>query len=264
MDSAECSNADCHNSPIEEVNLELDSLKKVIGAYRNYRWDLMHMLKRKQMSFASLPLSHQSLLPHFNDHIDSLKLRAQHNYEVIKVMLEEVGCIFENVRQSQLESDNMKPSSRFDMDKVHSTLKQINRDWGIEGLVERESCYSPVLAALKEFTQDKNRAEVRVLVPGCGLARLAFDIAKLGYEAQGNEFSYFMLIASNFILNRCKEAYQFTIYPWIQQSANHYSNESQLRPVKFPDINPAELPVGSKFSMAAGEFVEVYNELIHI
>ncbi len=35
----------------------------------------------------------------------------------------------------------------------------------------------------------------RVLVPGAGLARLCVEVAALGYEAQGNEFSYFMLLA---------------------------------------------------------------------
>ncbi len=35
----------------------------------------------------------------------------------------------------------------------------------------------------------------RVLVPGAGLARLCVEVAALGFEAQGNEFSYFMLLA---------------------------------------------------------------------
>lgn len=43
---------------------------------------------------------------------------------------------------------------------------------------------------------------VKVLVPGAGLGRLAFEIARKGYQCQGNEFSLFMLFASNFVLNR--------------------------------------------------------------
>ena len=45
-------------------------------------------------------------------------------------------------------------------------------------------------------------SSVKILVPGSGLGRLAFDIAHLGYYCQGNEFSMYMLIASNFMLNR--------------------------------------------------------------
>jgi len=44
--------------------------------------------------------------------------------------------------------------------------------------------------------------DVRVLVPGAGLGRLAFEIARRGYTCQGNEFSLFMLFTSNFVLNK--------------------------------------------------------------
>ena len=43
---------------------------------------------------------------------------------------------------------------------------------------------------------------MKVLVPGAGLGRLALEIARQGYTCQGNEFSLFMLFASNFVLNK--------------------------------------------------------------
>lgn len=43
---------------------------------------------------------------------------------------------------------------------------------------------------------------VNILVPGTGLGRLAFEIAKLGYSCQGNEYSLHMLFTSNFLLNQ--------------------------------------------------------------
>jgi carnosine N-methyltransferase len=48
----------------------------------------------------------------------------------------------------------------------------------------------------------------KVLVPGAGLARLCCELAGEGFEAQGNEFAYFMLIASAFILNAVTEKEQ--------------------------------------------------------
>ena len=47
-----------------------------------------------------------------------------------------------------------------------------------------------------------SRGQVRILVPGAGLGRLAFDLAQEGFSAEGAEFSYFMLLASDFILNQ--------------------------------------------------------------
>ena len=37
-------------------------------------------------------------------------------------------------------------------------------------------------------TQGKHGRPPAVLCPGCGLARLPFDLVRLGYAAQGNEF----------------------------------------------------------------------------
>jgi carnosine N-methyltransferase len=69
------------------------------------------------------------------------------------------------------------------MDKLRSTLKQFVRDWSEEGKIERDSCYEPIKEALVAHFSDipeQERHNFRVLVPGTGLGRLAWDIAKLG------------------------------------------------------------------------------------
>lgn len=86
-------------------------------------------------------------------------------------------------------------------DKVRSTLRSFVRDWAEEGREEREACYGPILNALEDHFPE-GRGNVKVLVPGCGLGRLAMEIAALGFWAQGNEFSTYMLIASHFALNQ--------------------------------------------------------------
>lgn len=87
-------------------------------------------------------------------------------------------------------------------DKVRSTLRSFARDWSVEGAAERAAAYDPILRALEAYYPADKREGVKVLVPGCGLGRLAMEIAALGFESQGNEFSTFMLIASNFVLNQ--------------------------------------------------------------
>ena len=42
---------------------------------------------------------------------------------------------------------------------------------------------------------------ISVLHPGSGLGRLVFEFALKGYRSQGNEFAYFCLLSSNFVLN---------------------------------------------------------------
>ncbi|KAJ3367622.1 hypothetical protein HDU91_001256 [Kappamyces sp. JEL0680] len=115
-----------------------------------------------------------------------------------------------------------------DQDKVRSTLKQFVRDWAAEGKEERDATYNPILDELETLYGDvpfKERGKLRVLVPGAGLGRLVFEgnpagltaVVSRGYSCQGNEFSFYMLLASNYILNQVKEPFSIPIFPWIHQ-----------------------------------------------
>jgi carnosine N-methyltransferase len=58
------------------------------------------------------------------------------------------------------------------------------------------------------------------------------------------------------------------VYPYVHQYSNVVEAADQLRPVKFPDVDPTSLPSPTAgalplMSMAAGEFVEVYSSAEH-
>lgn len=126
--------------------------------------------------------------------------------------------------------------------------------------------------------------KVKILVPGAGLGRLIYELACQGFYCEGNEFSLFMLIASNFVLNRydgvgrvlvfqyiyvnfgtflfclfyrCVVANQCTIYPWVHQVVNNLSQQNQLVPVSFPDVSPTKFPPKGTMNMVAGDFLQV-------
>ena len=174
--------------------------------------------------------------------------------------------MFENKAQDQIspeDKENYKKTAPMYMEKVQSTLKQFVRDWSIEGQKERDQCYKPILEEIDNLfghLPPKEKSEVNILVPGAGLGRLAFDIAFKGYTCQGNEFSLFMLIASNYVLNKCKSKNSCTIYPWIHQYTNNVSSVDQTKCITFPDIDPLDMPKDANFSMVAGDFTEVYND----
>ncbi|XP_064596285.1 carnosine N-methyltransferase-like isoform X2 [Liolophura sinensis] len=69
-----------------------------------------------------------------------------------------------------------------------------------------------------------------------------------------------MLFGSNFVLNKCREVNAFTLYPWVHSWINLRSFSHQIEAVTFPDVNPADLPASANFSMAAGDFLDVYTE----
>lgn len=162
--------------------------------------------------------------------------------------------------------DWLDPSLRLnvplvDVDKVRCIIRNIVRDWAPEGQKERDQCYKPILEELNRLfpLRSKERPPC-CLVPGAGLGRLALEISCLGFVSQGNEFSYYMMICSSFILNHTQIAGEWTIYPWIHSNCNSLSDNDQLRPVSFPDIHPASAGITDGFSMCGGDFVEVYSD----
>lgn len=168
-----------------------------------------------------------------------------------------------------------------DVDKVRSTLKQFARDWSSLGATERAHAYDPILQALEGLfssTPLSERHAIRLLFPGCGLGRLPWEAAMRGFSSQGNEFSFFMLLASHFVLNKTTKVQEHTIYPWVHTMSNWRTSDDLLQAVRIPDVDPNALThlaetqaqnraqqhgVGQQhppdFSMVAGDFLGVYS-----
>ncbi|XP_033624920.1 carnosine N-methyltransferase-like [Asterias rubens] len=225
-------------------------------------------LHQKRKDFEALPLRHQLLLPRFVDHLSDVQHCVEHNNEIIKIIVENTDSMFVN-RDDYNGPEKVSKRSKvnngvgkLDMEKVLTTVKQFVRDWSQDGISERQACYGPIIDEIQRRfpVEECNRDSVRVLVPGAGLGRLAFEIASLGYSCQGNEFSLFMLFASHFVLNRSVEVDCFTIYPWAHQFSNLRSSSQQIRPVTIPDTDPSGLREDADFSMVAGDFLEVYKK----
>lgn len=256
-----------HHDQVDAEELDEESIhfNKIVDAFLFYRRHAELKLASKVKSIKSIPSAHLAMIPKFRDHIRHVHRCVIANYAFLKSVITSTGHIFENrLSNDQSGSDqesNFHPvATDFNMDKLHSTLRQIVRDWSKDGKSERDQCYQPVLDQLQKLWPDEsNRKTIRILVPGAGLGRLAFDIAHLGFECQGNEFSLFMLFVSNFILNRCKFENEWTIFPYVHQWTNNWSYDDQIRSIQFPDVNPSDLPSDTNFSMAAGDFLDVYG-----
>ncbi|CAD7972511.1 unnamed protein product [Amoebophrya sp. A25] len=166
------------------------------------------------------------------------------------------------------DAHRVKPEN---MSKTSSTLRQIVRDWSAEGREEREKSYRPLLDALQRYLplteemKSGGRPPFDVLVPGSGLGRLLFEVVNMGYSGQGNEFSYHMLLVSDYILNSTSETECEIVYPFATTYGDQVRNGARLRRVQFPDVCPGvELAKPGRnpniqFGMAAGEFVEIYR-----
>ncbi|CAN1256153.1 Carnosine N-methyltransferase [Linum perenne] len=209
-----------------EEALEVQSLRRIITAYLNYPEAAEDDVKRYERSYRKLSPAHKVDTPH-----ECSDPSFQFNVPLV------------------------------DVDKVRCIVRNIVRDWAAEGQKERDECYNPILEELdSQFPNRSRESPPACLVPGAGLGRLALEISRLGFVSQGNEFSYYMMICSSFILNNAEAAGEWTIYPWIHSNCNSLSDSDQLRPVSIPDIHPASAGITKGFSMCGGDFVEVYSD----
>ena len=160
-----------------------------------------------------------------------------------------------------------------DVDKAHSTIRQFYRDWSAEGAPERRACSDFVLNQLRSCFQHRatsadRTSRPKILVPGAGLGRLAWEICRAGYHVEGNEISYHQLLASSWILNHAG-ATPHALYPFASQFTNLRSRKQQLRKVMVPDVHTSEdmkqaSPDGGQvgeMSMTAADFVVLYSTI---
>eukprot|EP01063_Lacrimia_lanifica_P018630 TRINITY_DN25537_c0_g1_i1.p1 TRINITY_DN25537_c0_g1~~TRINITY_DN25537_c0_g1_i1.p1 ORF type:complete len:402 (+),score=83.75 TRINITY_DN25537_c0_g1_i1:55-1260(+) len=155
------------------------------------------------------------------------------------------------------------PPSEIDHDRVRSILRHLARDWSDEGRAERAACYTPLLNLLADAFPEEGvacRSGIKVLVPGCGLGRLAYEISRAGFAVEGNEISAYVLMAAGWVLNECPTAEAHVIHPYLHQTANVMSREDMLRGIRIPDVAPAaDGAPPSGFGITAGDFLSVYT-----
>eukprot|EP00045_Choanoeca_perplexa_P010148 m.101515 g.101515 ORF g.101515 m.101515 type:complete len:185 (+) comp15174_c1_seq2:503-1057(+) len=90
---------------------------------------------------------------------------------------------------------------------------------------------------------------------------LSQEFAHQGFSSQGNEWSAYMLFASNYVLNElAKKPLSVKVYPFAHMYCNNLSSEHQLLPVQIPDVDPGAIPKTATFSMSAGDFLQAYTE----
>ena len=247
----------------DEERLEWEHFQKIVRAFLAYKFCSLQKLEKRVKDFTKIPLWHRKMIPGYAAKLKECKTGIDQNQMLIQAIVNFSDGMFQNAdfghEAGGISQKDFQHISPEDQSKVITTLTQIVRDWADEGIEERKGAYGPILDAIKKYFPEDQRSNSDVLVPGAGLGRLVFEITKLGFNCQGNEFSLYMLFASNFILNAVSGKNTITFYPWVHQFCNMVNAKDQIAPVTFPDTDPRELPSDAKFSMAAGDFLEVYT-----
>ncbi|KAF9075559.1 N2227-like protein-domain-containing protein [Rhodocollybia butyracea] len=125
------------------------------------------------------------------------------------------------------------------LSRIREVLKHFVRDWSDAGLSERTVIFEPILSVLSMLSSS-SRAHKRVLVPGSGLCRLAYDISTLGYDTTACELSGYMNGAFRFLLDpeTTTTTSQHEVHPYGHWWSHSRNIVDLFRGVRFPDVIP--------------------------
>ena len=259
-------------SSAEKDPEEYRHLRNVVSAFFNYQIDSLRDLARTERDFKSIDEKYLKRMSfNYTERLDKLKKAIWQNYCFLLKVADPYKNMFKlyKGKSGEILMEPLLVEVK-DIIKMRSTLRLFTRDWAIDGIEERNSTYKPILNELKNFFEKRTKKEfqegINILVPGAGLGRLMYEIAKLGFKSQGNEFSYYMLLCSNYIFNNTTKKDEFILQPFIHSFSNIFNEETPFKKILIPDENLAEelskTDIG-EMSMVAGEFCHVYKDKIN-
>ncbi|KAG6856350.1 hypothetical protein H0H87_005337 [Tephrocybe sp. NHM501043] len=212
------------------------SLEKAYQSYSGYsRMSAMEIASRRAV-YGTLGRAHKRLgnTIGYPAKLDNLKLITDLNATITERIAELAANQF---ALGELGVGNG------DLGRVRESLKHFIRDWSKDGATEREKIFQPILDVLKAV-EENERAGKRILVPGSGLGRLAWEISQLGFDTTANELSFFMNLAFRFLLSpeTTTTTEEHTLRPYGHWFSHQRSNDSLFRVIRFPDVIPRLTP----------------------
>lgn len=150
-------------------------------------------------------------------------------------------------------------------------LAHLVRDWSLEeGQDARKSLYSWCTKKVQEFaseiTQNSHQGNIdqgnsqrlRILVPGAGLGRLAWDLAET-HSVEAIEYSVCMVAVVQALL--CRPSKTIRIYPYVvDRFANEVHSDLRYQPVDIPSIEEDEVPTNRSLSYTVADFTEYKSQ----
>ena len=169
-------------------------------------------------------------------------------------------------------------------------LVQAVRDWSADGAQQRAACYAPVVAALRQRRLG-SVPHPRLLVPGSGLGRLAFDLAAAfpGSNVVAMEPDVHSQIVASTLMQPSEEDCaadscdaadaadattsaerrappgQLELYPALHLSTNWALASDRLRAVSVPDVPQPALALAQRdanVSLVVGSFPDAIGQAV--
>lgn len=151
------------------------SLETAAATFQQFQALSMYEVTRMRAAYARLGRAHKRMgydlgYPRKLDRLeDATRTNAAVAERIAHMAKEELG--------TEASSAPSVPSGS--LNRAREAFRHFIRDWSEEGAPERTRIFEPILKVLDKVPINE-REKMRVLVPGCGLGRLAWEVSELG------------------------------------------------------------------------------------
>lgn len=212
------------------------------------------LVRRRYAFFSKMPPHHRQLATDvgYISRLESIEKRIASNSLIIGELAKFAKFRYK-IKDYELRSARPVSNSH-----IIELLYHFVRDWSQELATERGELFKPLIASLAREFSPETRPYVRVLVPGSGLARAAYEISSLGFQTLALEYSHLMDTAAHFMFeleSSLEGASQFEIFPYVHDFSHQASGQFQLRSVVSPNLSGLKRP--SNLKLEYGDFTDL-------
>ncbi|KAF8465935.1 N2227-like protein-domain-containing protein, partial [Kalaharituber pfeilii] len=229
-------------------------LLTALSGYLQYRNRSLAFINRKRKGFAKLSEAHKALLElsgvDYESKMGIAADRVRRNAELVDKVLVHV-CAYYGVSRAEVELwiKQQGTKNAGEHTSVTQALKHLVRDFSDEGARERGRVFEILKRSLgRLFPEGENkdgREGRKVLVPGSGVGGLVWEIAGMGFEVTGVEWSFYVASLAHFVgsapVAPSSEDGKHELYPYIEWWSHHITTANMTRAAKFP-FDRAHLP----------------------
>ncbi|KAF8248344.1 N2227-domain-containing protein [Wilcoxina mikolae CBS 423.85] len=236
-----------------------------LAGYSMYKQRTANELHKKRSAYNKLKAHHKSLLASTVKYVPKIS-NATKTVEVNNKLARAIrdhGLRYYNITPFELRAYERMQRSAGDHKHVVQALKHFVRDWSVDGVHERDATFPQILHTLDTlFPKSPERGGVRVLVPGAGLGRLAYELAAKGFDVVANEYSTYVNLACRYMFslhtgNPDAKTDMHAFHPNINWWSHQRTTESLLRAVTFPDTLPSREAL-TRLKLVEGDFLSVF------
>ena len=214
--------------------------KIVVKEMIDYSKNCSYILTDLENSYSSLSKNHLDKLPfNYKEKIEKVKKGIQLNQDFYNKV---ASLYYPKFDYIVVTNEEYEQHRYFEEGLIREFFMScLMRDWTLESKPERDNNYGNILKEVKKYFDYDNKElmkknDYKVLVPGTGCSRMAFELAKRGFNVEVNDFCYIYILCDDYLFNYShKNEFQFC--PSIHTFSNNYTEASVLKRYAFPDVD---------------------------